>query len=247
MNVVAFSGGKDSTALALRLSEMGERFLLLFTPTGNELPDLHAHIRRVVAMTRMPLLLPKNRSLAFWIAEFGALPNWRQRWCTRLIKIEPCIRFLEAAAAADSRWYGGDVEPPTLSVGLRADEPEREGLYGDFAAYRYPLREWGWGITEVRAYCKSRGVEIPQRTDCAVCYGQRLSEWWRLWRDHPKEFARGEAWEAQVGFTFRSRQRDSWPAALKDLRAEFEAGRRPRGADDDDAAEEQSPCRVCRA
>lgn len=38
--VVAFSGGKDSTALALRLHELGEAFSLLFTPTGNELPDV---------------------------------------------------------------------------------------------------------------------------------------------------------------------------------------------------------------
>jgi predicted PP-loop superfamily ATPase len=41
--VVAFSGGKDSTALALRLHELEEPFKLLFTPTGDELPELHAH------------------------------------------------------------------------------------------------------------------------------------------------------------------------------------------------------------
>ena len=37
--IIAFSGGKDSTAMVLRLSELGEDFKLLFTPTGDELPE----------------------------------------------------------------------------------------------------------------------------------------------------------------------------------------------------------------
>ena len=247
MNVVAFSGGKDSTALALRMAELGEDFVLLFTPTGNELPDLHAHLRRIVALTGRPLVRPANRALSSWIRHFRALPNFRMRWCTRLIKIEPCVRFLEDVAERDARWYEQDCcDLPTLIVGLRADEPEREGLYGDHATYRYPLREWGWGLAEVWGYLGQRGIDVPRRTDCALCYGQRLSEWWTLWRDHPTEYAKGERWEDATGFTFRSRGRDSWPAALRDLRAEFEKGRRPRGADDEDALfDNGGRCRVC--
>lgn len=229
MNVVAFSGGKDSTALALRMHELREPFRLLFTPTGNELPDLAAHIRRVVEATGAELIRPANRGLAEWIDTFNALPNWRQRWCTRVIKIEPCVAWLKANSGS------------VLCVGLRADEEERVGLYGDFATYRYPLREWGWNKSQVLAYCAARGFSPPARTDCAVCPYQRLGEWFRLWRDNPAHFAQGEAWEAKTGFTFRSPQRDTWPAALKDLRAEFEGGRVPRGAESADAA----ACRVC--
>ena len=233
-NVVAFSGGKDSTALVLRLAELGEDFVCLFTPTGNELPELQAHINRIVGLVGKQLVLPKNRSLFEWIAEYNALPNWRQRWCTRQIKIEPCIAYLRANPGS------------TLLVGLRADEEDREGLYGPYAKYRYPLREWGWGLAEVWGYLGQRGIDVPRRTDCALCYGQRLSEWWTLWRDHPTEYAKGERWEDATGFTFRSRGRDSWPAALRDLRAEFEKGRRPRGADDEDALfDNGGRCRVC--
>lgn len=42
--IMAFSGGKDSTAMAVLLAERGEDFELLFTPTGNELPELFSHI-----------------------------------------------------------------------------------------------------------------------------------------------------------------------------------------------------------
>lgn len=235
MQVVAFSGGKDSTALALRLHELGEDFKLLFTPTGNELPELHDHMRRIVEIVGKELIQPPNRSLAQWIGEFNALPNWRQRWCTRLIKIEPCVAYLKANPGS------------TLIVGLRADEEDREGIYGDFASYRYPMRdEWGWTVDDVWRYLAERGIKIPRRTDCAVCYGQRLSEWYVLWRDHPDQYALGEAWEMQTGHTFRSPQRDSWPASLKDLRAEFEKGRKPRGVDDQlGLMDGTQACRVC--
>jgi len=233
--VVAFAGGKDSTAMALRLAELGEDFSLLFTPTKNELPELEVHLARMVELVGKPLILPENKSLEFWIAFHDALPNWRQRWCTRQIKIEPCIAYLKA-------------NPGTkLLVGLRADEPGREGLYGDFATYRYPMREWGWNITDVWNYLRDHNIKVPLRTDCAVCFYQTIPEWFRLWRDHPDEYAKGEAWEAKVGHTFRSPQRDTWPAALKDLRAEFERGRLPRGMKKDDEEADDAPkkCRVC--
>ena len=229
--IVAFSGGKDSTALILRMAELGEKFECLFTPTGNELPDLAPHMKRILEMAGSPVLhLPTGPTLTSLIEGFGALPNWRQRWCTRMIKIVPCNAFLRSF----------DVTP-ILVVGLRADEEDRGGIYGDFATYRYPLREWGWGIEELRAYLKTRGVTIPRRTDCALCYGQRLGEWWRLWKEHPAEYARGEFYEEQTGHTFRSPQRDSWPAPLIELRKAFESGRRPRGEDEDD----DGACRVC--
>ena len=236
-NVVAFSGGKDSTAMALRMAELGEDFDLLFTATGDELPDLRCHLDRVVSMTGKTLIEPTNKGLYFWIAEHNALPNWRQRWCTRQIKIVPCIAYLKANPGS------------VLHVGLRADEEERQGLYGDFATYRYPLREWGWGLAEVRKYVADRGVTVPRRTDCALCYGQRLSEWFDLWRDHPDRFAMGEAYEMQTGHTFRSPGRDSWPASLAELRARFEAGHRPRGIREPglfDDIDEAESCRVCR-
>lgn len=239
-NILAFSGGKDSTSLALRLAELGEDFTCLFTPTGNELPELFAHIRNVLDIIKRPLVTPENKPLTFWMKEFNALPNNRQRWCTRLIKIVPAIAYLEAHPGS------------TLIVGLRADEEERKGLFGDYCTYRYPLREWGWGIKEVLDYCDARGVKVPKRTDCAFCYDQRLYEWHRLWREQPALWTEGERWEADTNHTFRSPSRDTWPAAMKDLRGEFERGRVPRGVrltifgeqyEDD---ESQTRCRVCR-
>lgn len=229
-HVVALSGGKDSTALALRLKEQypEREFTYFITPTGDELPDLLAHWSNLEYLLGKPFVRVTNGTLDSLIDKFSALPNWRQRWCTRVLKIEPCIAWLKRN------------HPALLYVGLRADEQEREGIYSADVASVFPLREWGWGLAEVRGYLAEKNICIPQRTDCARCYGQRLAEWKRLWQEHPDIYADAEAQEERVGATFRSPGRDSWPASLKDLRAEFERGRKIRGEDKVDA------CRVCR-
>lgn len=227
----AFSGGKDSTVMAHRMAALGEDFSLLFTPTGNELPGVMEHVRSTAEKLQRQLILPPGPSLDELIATFGSLPNNRQRWCTRMIKIVPCRDFLKANPGS------------TLCVGLRADEEERQGMYGEQATYRFPLREWSWGISEVLAYAKEHELAVPARTDCALCYDQRLVDWRNLLRNHPEEYAKGEALESLHGHTFRSPTRDTWPAGLRELRAQFESGRKIRGADNDC---EQTPCRVCR-
>ena len=227
--VAALSGGKDSTAMALRLAQLGVSFSVLYTPTGNELPGVDEHVRWLLDATGAPLLDVQAPTLEELVYEQQCLPSFRMRWCTRMIKIEPALRWLAANPGT------------TLLVGLRADEEARRGLY-DLPAgttVAYPLRDWGWAEADVLAYLDERGVVVPSRTDCAACYYQTLHEWWKLWRHHPERYAQAEAWEAMVGHTLRSPARDTWPAALSELRAEFEAGRRPR------QVKRRGGCRLC--
>ena len=223
-HIVAFSGGKDSTAMMLRLAEVEPRdnYEYVITPTGDELPEVYEHWNKTAEMLDKRLtLLTSGKSLQGLIRDWKALPNWRQRWCTRVLKIEPFNAFLLNA------------RPAVTYVGLRADEESRKGIqlgnvFG--VIQRYPLKEWGWGLSEVWDYLDSKGIEIPVRTDCARCFFQRLPEWYNLWKERPELYKDAEADEALTGYTFRSPSRDTWPAGLAELRLEFEGGRMPKGA-----------------
>lgn len=256
-HIVALSGGKDSTAMALRLKEVepDTDFVYVCTPTGNELPEMFAHWR-TLGDRLGSRILPVTSGLGFeaTCAVHGALPNFRMRFCTRDLKIAPFKKFAYANA------------PCTLYVGLRADEPEREGVdygkgggevYGGIegVTQRYPLREWGWGMADVLDYLHKADVTVPKRTDCAFCFFQRLAEWWRLWREHPALFEEAIAMEKEFAHTFRTPGKDSWPTALADLRAEFEKGRVPHERLSPEQAgqltmftssDRQEMCRVCR-
>lgn len=229
-HVVGLSGGKDSTALALRLAEVEPRnYEYICNYTGNELPELYDHLKRMEDKLGKPIKrVGYDKDLYGLIDEVQMLPNFRARFCTRVLKIEPTIEYFEQLP-----------EGSTLYVGLRADEIERKGLYGEDINVRFPMREWGWVECDVWEYLHMKKVEIPKRTDCAVCPYQRLGEWRDLWEKYPEEYAKGVAVEEKYGHTFRSAQRDSWPASLKELAVEFEKGRPIRKSKRD------ITCRVC--
>lgn len=236
--IIALSGGKDSTALALRWRELNPDTepIHVCTPTGNESPEMLDWWLKLGAMLGTQIKPVMEASLVGLIEKYNALPNFRQRWCTREIKIEPYRRFLQRVAPCHSL------------VGLRADEEGRAGgAYDDIdgVTMRFPLREWGWGIRDVSAYLVSRGVQIPARTDCEWCYHQRLIEWWRLWRFRRESWEAAKLKEAITGHTFRSPGRDTWPSSLMEMEKRFEAGEIPKERSAKRVSMESGSCSVC--
>lgn len=240
LEVVALSGGKDSTALALRLRELNPDIPYVFvcTPTGDEAPTMIEHWLHLGRLLGSPIVpVTCGASLDGLIRRQNALPNWRQRWCTRMLKIEPYAKWL----SLQTNFYGRVVS----HVGLREDEPDREG--GDYldvpgVEMKFDMRDWKWKLPDVLGYLQQRGVSIPVRTDCLKCFYQRLIEWYEFWRDHREAWMQGEALEASTGHTFRSPGRDTWPAAMIELRKLFEAGKIPK----DTRKPFGDACRVCR-
>lgn len=235
-HIVGLSGGKDSTALAVRLAEVepDKKYEYIITPTGDELDEMTEHWRYLSEnILKTPLtVVSSGKSLKGLIRQFKALPNFQQRWCTRMLKIIPFENFLYTAA------------PGVAYIGLRADEEDREGgVYGHIEGVeqRFPLREWGWTVVEVMGYLMSKGIKIPERTDCARCYHQRLIEWWRLWKNHPDIWEDAKHDEVMTGHTFRSPKRDTWPASLAEMEVLFKQGRVPRTR----ASNQGGVCRVC--
>ena len=56
-HVVGLSGGKDSTAMALRLVELNPTtpYTFICTPTGDELPEMEAHWKLCEGLLGQPL------------------------------------------------------------------------------------------------------------------------------------------------------------------------------------------------
>lgn len=243
-HVVALSGGKDSTALAIALAEREPRdYTFVCTPTGNEPPAMFAHWRKVGELLGKPIMPIMRHSLVGLVKEQRAIPNHRQRWCTRMIKLEPYYEWLA-------------TQTPCVSyVGLRADEESRAGMIfpdADGITMRFPMQEWGWKLEDVIAFLDERGIVIPERTDCQWCFWQKLGEWFLLWRDDLASYMEAERLEEWVSaergktLTWRSPSRDSWPASLRELRLKFEAGETPkRSLDMMDKRRNVGSCRAC--
>lgn len=230
-HVVGLSGGKDSTALALWLVENEPRqYEFICNETGNELPEMVAHWERLERLLGQPLKRVRHsKDLIGMIEDEGAIPNWRQRFCTRILKIEPTIRYMD-----------GLPDGSVLYVGLRADEEARRGIFGEDMNVRFPLRERGWTEADVWKYLDKMGITIPKRTDCALCFYQRIDEWQTLYFEHPDKWRQGVEIEQKIGHSFRSPGRDTWPAGLKELGEAFASGRPVRKS-----APRQCPGRVC--
>ena len=238
-HIVALSGGKDSTALAVKLAEVEPRkYTYICTPTGDELPEMESHWNKLEDILQAPILRlrdPEAPTIYDLIENMNMLPNWRARWCTRILKIEVAQRFYEM------------TKPAVIYVGLRADE-NRKGnkLYDEDIEQRFPMQEWGWNEARVWQYLDEKRISIPRRTDCAMCFYQRIGEWWNLWKDYPEQWNIIEQLEDKYKHTLLSPGKfTNWPNKLSDMRAEFEKGRVPRGADNQVTMYSGSKCRVC--
>lgn len=240
LHIVALSGGHDSTALSFLLKEREPRpYAYVCTPTGDELPAMFAHWRNLGERLGSRLIPIMAGTLDGVIEQQNMLPNFRARFCTRILKIEPYRKMLKEQT---------QIGPVVSYVGLRADEDGRAGgAYADIdgVIMRFPLREWGFGESEVQDTLRRVGVKCPDRTDCAKCYHQRLGEWFELWRDHRQAALDAVTLEERYHATFRTPGRDTWPTALKDLFARFEIERPIVSLDRMQRERMAGSCRVC--
>ena len=139
LHVVSFSGGKDSTAMLLRMIEEGIRVdLILYCDTGLEFPEMEEHIRKVEKyIGRKITVIKSEKDFMYWATEHERIvksdkipgvkpgdimtgyswPSVFSRWCTRLLKIDTISDYLrDLKKDYDLIQY----------VGIAADEPKRE-------------------------------------------------------------------------------------------------------------------------
>lgn len=206
--------------MSLRLKELNPDidYKFVCTPTGDELPEMVDHWVHLQTILQTKLtVLSSGFTLKTLIEHHAALPNWRYRWCTRQLKIEPFQTYILTQT------------PCTVYVGIRADEPRDGALYDSNEITQcFPMVDWGWGKKDVLYYLQQRGVTIPVRTDCGMCFYQTLWEWYQLYLNYPDKYNQAMFFEQATKHTFRSPSRDTWPTSLQGLAIMFMHGHIPQ-------------------
>jgi len=239
-HVLALSGGKDSSALAVYIKStrphVWERLELVFADTLKELPETYEYLERlesVLERTITRIGVPGGFD-AVLARKGGFLPSPSRRWCTELLKIKPFERYI-----GEDECY--------MYIGIRADEESRgyKAPKGKRITPVYPFVEDGIDKTGVMGILEEAGLGLPAyyewrlRSGCYFCFYQRKIEWANLKERHPDLFELAKSYEKtlQDGRRYTWSDRESLeelekPARIKQIklfdciRAEREAQKR---------------------
>lgn len=190
-HILALSGGKDSSALAVYLKGKVDNLEYVFCDTGKELPETYEFLAKLEAFLGQPVVrLNPDRGFDHWLDVYGGyLPSPRMRWCTRMLKLKPFEQFI------------GD-DPVVSYVGIRADE-DREGYISTKPNIRavFPFKEDGLVHADILRLLEESGLGLPEyykwrsRSGCYFCFFQRKSEWAGLLKEHPELFEESKTYE----------------------------------------------------
>lgn len=199
-----FSGGKDSTAMVLRMIELGYQIdEVIFCDTTMEFPAMLRHVERVKAVVESAGIkfttLRSEHDFEYYLADvsvpnrkptsehFGVpglgWPSRKIRWCTKYLKLKLIgDYFKEMREKYDVIQY----------IGIAADEDYRlERENNQNPNHRHPLRDWGWSEADAMQYCREKGYDweglydIFHRVSCWCCPLQQYDELRKLRKHFP--------------------------------------------------------------
>ena len=205
IHVVSFSGGKDSTAMLLRMVELGMQIdEIIFCDTGVEFPQMYDHIAKVEKYIGRPITkLRRPKSFEYMLLSHVkksgvvgySFPDFRNRWCTAYFKRDHIKSYLRQA-----RKEMAVIE----YIGIAADEPKR------IKDKRYPLVEWGWTEADCLKYCYSKGFDwggmyqVFRRVSCWCCPLKGLDALRQLRKYFPELWEKLLEWQTKTWRSFRS-------------------------------------------
>lgn len=199
-HLVSFSGGKDSTAMLLRMLELGMKIdEVLNCDTQMEFPQMYQHIESVKNIVESKgikfVTLRNSLSFKYLMLEhqvkrkvaISGNPkgySWagsRSRWCTAKLKTDLLRRYKRELQ---------DQYTVIEYVGIAADEQYRLERENN-KQHKHPLVDWGWTEADALKYCYDKGFdfgglyELFDRVSC-WCYPlQGLDELYNLRKFFP--------------------------------------------------------------
>lgn len=226
-HILALSGGKDSSALAVYLRDKVPQLEYVFCDTGVELEETHEYLTKLESFLNIKIhTISATKGFDFYLNMFsGVLPDANTRWCTRMLKIKPYEKFI------------GD-DPVVSYVGIRADEPHRQGYISGKPGVTtvFPFAEDGLVKSDIYRILEDCGLGLPSyyqwrsRSGCYFCFFQQKREWVGLLENHRELFNQAQAYEKidpDTGKRFTWMQDESleelrMPERVAAIKAEYE-------------------------
>lgn len=251
--LVCFSGGKDSTAMLLRMLEIGEPVHgIAFADTLREFPELYEYIEFIQGyLDEHYPQLRKDGIVIEMLQPVHDFDEWmngkaergRHEGKVRGLPLHtfPCW-YARNAKLRPLENHKRDGKFDVSCVGIAIDESHRTSLVDP--GLRYPLCEWGWTEPDCIKYLEDKGIPNPlykvfARLGCFHCHKQGLASWWGVWKNYPDLWQQSVALdEAGAAIDGRRLRSDSEP--LTDLAKRFEGGFVPEGKYEGD-------CQTCKA
>lgn len=199
MNIVSFSGGKDSTAMLLMMVEKGMPIdEIIFCDTGVEFPAMYDHIKQVEEFIKRPItILKEPHGFEYWLLDHEyysryrkteeitfkkgrSWPRPRARWCTKTLKTGLTDSYLR------NKYGKGNY---VQYIGIAYDEPQRHKNMPQNVIH--PLYDWRITEAEALRYCYAKGFtwgglyEIFGRVSCWLCPLQRIDGLRKLRKHFP--------------------------------------------------------------
>lgn len=152
-HLLGLSGGKDSAALAIYMRDKVPEMEYYFTDTGAELPETLEFIDLMEDYLGKEIIrLNGGRQFDYYLKlHNNYLPSAQQRWCTINLKLKPFEDFV------------GDDEVRSY-VGIRADEPQREGYISTKPNIKavFPFKEDGLVKDDIIKLLEDSGLGLPK-------------------------------------------------------------------------------------
>lgn len=253
---ISFSGGRTSGMMLAKIIEahggtLPNGIFVTFANTGKERPetlrfvhDCETHFGVKVhwlewrdgspgfAEVGFNSASREGEPFAELIAKKKRLPNWKERWCTQFLKVEPMMAFLRSKGLETGRF--------SEVIGLRHDEPMRVLRALGNAEFRkvkgkevpreparrlaFPLAKAKIISADVRAFWDAQPFDLalqPHESNCDLCFMKGRAIRKRIIRDDP---TLAKWWIEQEMMGQRFDRRDRYAGLLDECRRSPELG-----------------------
>jgi len=208
--VVSFSGGKDSTALLLRLLEEKRNIdaVVYFNCGSFEWPQMEEHIYEVEKRTGVEIikigphkdflelateLQPRNKEINGW-------PTPMMRWCT-MMKINLIKQAMRPFRPYHQYiGFSSDENDRVLKASISGNNVKRD----HFMTNEFPLVDWGMTEKDCLQYCFDRGYRWSglydhfSRVSCWCCPLQNQTDLTKLCKYYPDMWRKLKTWNEKM-------------------------------------------------